>query len=689
MSKRILTYKNKPLRWGNESIHKDTPLAAQSTRYMLQKQPKGAEQSAQTVHRTEESRNEGAQGGANRLVYVRKRGHDEVDPRNSRSAGDYVLRTQFRPGMAATGLMKTNESVRELLDDQRERDARERERPTGEMSILRPQTGPSVVEQRERSSAVLQAEVQKGPAIATLVDEIRKAHRLKRQKKPLFRTNAERNEYEAKRELDALIGLLPRPIREHMLGGVAGMAQVPNRAEQDKLIERKLTHKAGREAEKTAKLRKLVALTREYAATELGLETTHEQDAATWPMTAALANVLIAREHERAKREVATRQRGDHVAAPAAKRVQTGETVGASVRDSIVHAHDNVAWPIDVPKKSAEREGLMTAAPKAAAKPKQKAGTMPLVGWPHLEAIADGTSEGLADLSESAREAVVDFGRSVISGPLAHSARVGNGIDIELLLDERDPGGVMRASTKTSKDSAPINGYAPQEGVKGRYEWYIEHLQKVIKRGFLFAKHKKKRGSGGCILQALGQIADAAASPEEVRDAYKAVFRMKPLEYTAEEIKELGLEGHTMHVTPPEWARTIDNARQLEFLPVELQGGFSEPDVKALGNWQRDAGAKQLATAERAAIEAVPAEARLAAARAAEPGQRATRGQMHIYYGDAGAGTNRISERVIQLKVRQRLVHTVRAVLEHHGGWREVHKKHRGQADLFLLAGAP
>ena len=52
MSKRILTYKNNPLRWGNESIHEDTPLAAQSTRYMLQKHSKGAEQGAQNVHRT-------------------------------------------------------------------------------------------------------------------------------------------------------------------------------------------------------------------------------------------------------------------------------------------------------------------------------------------------------------------------------------------------------------------------------------------------------------------------------------------------------------------------------------------------------------------------------------------------------------------------------------------------------------
>ena len=59
---------------------------------------------------------------------------------------------------------------------------------------------------------------------------------------------------------------------------------------------------------------------------------------------------------------------------------------------------------------------------------------------------------------------------------------------------------------------------------------------------------------------------------------------------------------------------------------------------------------------------------------------------MQNYYGDAGAGNARRSERVMQLRVRQRLIHTIRHVIEAAGGWRAMHTSHRGQADLHLLS---
>ena len=70
---------------------------------------------------------------------------------------------------------------------------------------------------------------------------------------------------------------------------------------------------------------------------------------------------------------------------------------------------------------------------------------------------------------------------------------------------------------------------------------------------------------------------------------------------------------------------------------------------------------------------------------AALPGRPAVRGAMRIYYGLAGTGGSRISERVIQLDVRQRLAHTVRAII----GDRRWQDLPRGPADLEILAPAP
>ena len=70
-----------------------------------------------------------------------------------------------------------------------------------------------------------------------------------------------------------------------------------------------------------------------------------------------------------------------------------------------------------------------------------------------------------------------------------------------------------------------------------------------------------------------------------------------------------------------------------------------------------------------------------AAAIAALPGKAASKGAMRVYYG---TGDKRRSERDTQLDVRQRLIHTVRAVIEAvPGGWTRMP---RGPADLALLA---
>ena len=56
---------------------------------------------------------------------------------------------------------------------------------------------------------------------------------------------------------------------------------------------------------------------------------------------------------------------------------------------------------------------------------------------------------------------------------------------------------------------------------------------------------------------------------------------------------------------------------------------------------------------------------------------------MRNYYGANGAGANRFSERFTQLRVRQRLVHSVRIIMARYG--KEWHALPRAQADLGLL----
>ena len=55
---------------------------------------------------------------------------------------------------------------------------------------------------------------------------------------------------------------------------------------------------------------------------------------------------------------------------------------------------------------------------------------------------------------------------------------------------------------------------------------------------------------------------------------------------------------------------------------------------------------------------------------------------MRIYYGTAGSTGTHFSERDVQLRVRQRLIHTVRWILKDRD-WRSLP---RGQADLGLLS---
>ena len=124
-------------------------------------------------------------------------------------------------------------------------------------------------------------------------------------------------------------------------------------------------------------------------------------------------------------------------------------------------------------------------------------------------------------------------------------------------------------------------------------------------------------------------------------------------------------------------------------LPPALAAGFTEQEVDALGHWLRDKGAKAEASAAQAAVDAVPDEARRAAAVASLPGKPSQRGRMRVYYGAPGAAAGgadrRYSERDMQLRVRQRLIHTVREVLRQRGWLGDWTAMPRGPLDLAAI----
>ena len=136
--------------------------------------------------------------------------------------------------------------------------------------------------------------------------------------------------------------------------------------------------------------------------------------------------------------------------------------------------------------------------------------------------------------------------------------------------------------------------------------------------------------------------------------------------------------------TFPDWARAIGRLPLWDFeIPSQLSMGFDGEDVQALGLWLRDAGAKSEASAEQAAREEAGRDTRLAAARAQVGGLPATRRSMPVYYGLAGASANRVSERFTQVRVRQRLAHTIRLLVSKAGGWLSLP---RGPDDLQILS---
>ena len=512
--------------------------------------------------------------------------------------------------------------------------------------------------------------------VEAIRDQIQREHRKPRAPRGSKRGKSakEKADAELDSEVDAIIPLLPTEVVLSMLDGERGCMQLPPSARLQH-VRRRLSSGVGRSGERLARVRMLLAKIRSYAATQLRLES-DARDAACFPMTTALAHEIINLEHVQAL----ARGRGS----------KGGRSKGNSVREDFHLAATVLGWPIDVSEAS-----LKAAAPRPETGMNTKAGTCPLAAKCQLEWFAAGNvptefttpdGEALA-LSTIVRQICQFYSRSLLAAGIDQGIRLGEGVSVSMSVDDEEPEDVMRGVAALGKDGAPIEICAPAEGFLGHYDWWPEHLKEMHAFGQVFPEWQRPHGSKGSILKA-GPLSAFVQDSDRVRKAFRDLLSLPPLCYTEAEIDQMNLNGHTMHASAPEWSRCIGEFPSLVgpdgeplSLPESLAKGFNDSDADTLGNWLRDSGAKQEATAAEAAAAAPAGQARRAAAVAALPGRRAQKGAMRVYYGQGGALGNRFGHRFKLLSARQRLVHTVRAVLVGRD-WRRLP---RGQADLKLL----
>ena len=161
------------------------------------------------------------------------------------------------------------------------------------------------------------------------------AHRKKRRMPRTFSSAEEREDFEKREQAAALVPLLPDACLAALLGGGAlehTLAQVPHLERLQDMVVKRLLHRAGTEGKRLADVRGVLCGLRLYAQTVIGAPPGQE-DAATWPVSAALAHEVI---------------HAKHAAAVAAKAgSQGGATVGAHVCDTFLIMGEKLGLPIE------------------------------------------------------------------------------------------------------------------------------------------------------------------------------------------------------------------------------------------------------------------------------------------------------------------------------------------------------
>ena len=374
-----------------------------------------------------------------------------------------------------------------------------------------------------------------------------------------------------------------------------------------------------------------------------------------FPMSGPTAALLIHGEHVRA------------TAAGAGSR--GGSTVGHTFRASLKRCRA-LGCPIDT-----DHPAVAAAAPsaKAAGGRRSTAATTPLKVMAHMETVAAMEPAALAAELQRAGLKCTDFGvrllrfyaRSLLLAALT-SARVQDAVRTQFFSDEHYPDTVVRGFCEISKDSEPMQLYAPALGVLGALVWLPEHLSSIGECGQAFPYWEGDYGSksnparASSLVAAGGGAAASVATKGQVRDALFAVLRSPPLGWSDEERRAHGMTAHSLHGSLSDYARFIGEFPEAPFpLPPPLRRGFTRTEVRELGHWLRD----------KNEPDDVPPSAR-GSGPAAPPGARPQRGAMEDGYT---RGDGRIGERGSQLQVRTRLLqYLAAAVRAAAAGWMQM-----------------
>ena len=483
-----------------------------------------------------------------------------------------------------------------------------------------------------------------------------------------FPTEEERQEARKTAVASSMAERLPRVIRERLLGGERGKAQVPDEAERQAILARILREIAGPEGDALQNAERALEILQVHA------EITDAPDLCL-PISSGLAHKLVHQEHTRA--------------VEAAAGGQGGTTAGGALRSAFIWLRDKLNLDIDLDTS------VLDAAAPAAAKRKTwraAAGTLPIAALCQLEFVAF-TPGG------HPTPPLVFTARSLLAFGWSQSVRVQDMVRTKLITDPYEPHTVMHGSTSVSKDGNPLLLYAPASGILGPYTWYSNHLAEVNTMGRTFPAWAKWWGSGGNVSKCTEYTTPHVQSTKmEIRQALKDILSLPPLSLTGAEIASLSIQGHSCHGTPSDWSRVIGPNPTPYFptMPGEIFAGFGEPEANALGHWLRDANSPE-AQAQQAARPKPGRKARGDAGRTAArlpsdptlaPGAPALNGEMVLRYTQ---GESREGERAVQLRLRRRLIEWASRALAH---WCATHDTTwcslpRGRADISVLTAPP
>jgi hypothetical protein len=205
----------------------------------------------------------------------------------------------------------------------------------------------------------------------------------------------------------------------------------------------------------------------------------------------------------------------------------------------------------------------------------------------------------------------------------------------KFFLDEDDPAHIVRGVVTCSKSGEPINLFMPAKGVLVYIQWLQEHVALLErtgleKGGIAFPDWDGPWGSRSNLAKARRLVESSTAAPDAIRSIFAYLLALTPLGWPKGKLGQLGVKGHSMHVSLADNTRTIGRNPTFPFeLDRAAARGFSRDDRRELGHWAGEGN-----------------------------GRASWRGAMDLVYS---RGEGRIGEEARQLAVRGRLIRIISA----------------------------